>query len=151
MLLFSQFTKMLGIIESGLNQAGIRYSKLAGQTRKRDGAIECFRSGAADVFLISLKADGVGLNFTEADTVIHYDPWWNPAAKNQATDRAYRIGQNKAVFVYKLITENTVEEKIFAMQARKQALADGVYSTGEQKEQAELTADDLRELFAPLA
>ena len=149
-LLFSQFTKMLGIIEAGLDEAGIRYSKLTGQTRKRDEAIERFRSGAADVFLISLKAGGVGLNLTEADTVIHYDPWWNPAAENQATDRAYRIGQNKAVFVYKLITENTVEEKILAMQAKKQALADGVYSPGERKGQAKLTAEDLRELFAPL-
>ncbi|HHL45586.1 MAG TPA: DEAD/DEAH box helicase [Gammaproteobacteria bacterium] len=149
-LLFSQFTKMLGIIEKSLDGAGIRYSKLTGQTRKRDEAIERFRSGAAEVFLISLKAGGVGLNLTEADTVIHYDPWWNPAAENQATDRAYRIGQDKAVFVYKLITENTVEEKILAMQAKKQALADGVYSPGEQKEQVKLTADDLRELFAPL-
>ncbi len=149
-LLFSQFTKMLGIIENQLKQTGIRYSKLTGQTRKRDEAIERFRNGEAEVFLISLKAGGVGLNLTEADTVIHYDPWWNPAAENQATDRAYRIGQDKAVFVYKLITENSVEEKIIAMQARKQALADGVYSPGEQKEQAKLTADDLRELFAPL-
>ena len=149
-LLFSQFTKMLGIIENQLKQTGIRYSKLTGQTRKRDEAIGRFRSGEAEVFLISLKAGGVGLNLTDADTVIHYDPWWNPAAENQATDRAYRIGQEKAVFVYKLITENTVEEKILAMQARKQALADGVYSPAGQKEQARLTADDLKQLFAPL-
>ncbi len=150
-LLFSQFTRMLAIIEEELKRTGIRYSKLTGQTRKRDEAIDCFKSGAADVFLISLKAGGVGLNLTEADTVIHYDPWWNPAAENQATDRAHRIGQNKAVFVYKLIAENSVEEKILAMQARKQALADGVYSPGEQKEQTKLTADDLRHLFAPLS
>jgi SNF2 family DNA or RNA helicase len=102
------------------------------------------------VFLISLKAGGVGLNLTEADTVIHYDPWWNPAAENQATDRAYRIGQDKPVFVYKLITENTVEEKILAMQTRKQALADGIYSGKKQSRESALTAEDLKELLAPL-
>ncbi len=149
-LLFSQFTKMLGIIETELKQAGIRYSKLTGQTRKRDEAIEQFRSGAADLFLISLKAGGVGLNLTEADTVIHYDPWWNPAVENQATDRAHRIGQEKAVFVYKLITENTVEEKILAMQAKKHALAQGIYATGEQEKEMRLSAEDLQQLFAPL-
>ncbi len=149
-LLFSQFTKMLGIIENRLNQAGIAYSKLTGQTRKRDEAIERFRGGKAPVFLISLKAGGVGLNLTEADTVIHYDPWWNPAAENQATDRAHRIGQNKAVFVYKLLTEKTVEEKIIAMQARKQALADGVYSRNEEGAETALDAEMLRELLAPL-
>ncbi|NOX93206.1 MAG: SWF/SNF helicase family protein, partial [Gammaproteobacteria bacterium] len=126
-LIFSQFTKMLAIIEQRLNNSKINYTKLTGQTRKRDEVIERFRQGHVNVFLISLKAGGVGLNLTEADTVIHYDPWWNPAVENQATDRAHRIGQNKAVFVYKLITENTLEEKIMDMQARKQALADGVY------------------------
>jgi len=150
-LLFSQFTKMLEIIEGRLAEAGIAYTKLTGQTRKRDDVIERFRRGEADVFLISLKAGGVGLNLTEADTVIHYDPWWNPAVENQATDRAHRIGQDKAVFVYKLITENTLEEKIMAMQARKQALADGVYKQGEQGESLNLDAGDLQELFAPLA
>jgi len=82
--------------------------------------------------------------------VIHYDPWWNPAAENQATDRAHRIGQDKAVFVYKLITENSVEEKIIAMQAKKQALAQGVYSKKAQAKEEKLTADDLQQLFAPL-
>ena len=149
-LLFSQFTKMLAIIEQRLIDAGIRYTKLTGQTRKREEVIEGFRRGEVDVFLISLKAGGVGLNLTEADTVIHYDPWWNPAVETQATDRAHRIGQNKAVFVYKLITENTLEEKIMAMQAKKQALADGIYKGGEQGEDLKLNADDLQELFAPL-
>jgi SNF2 family DNA or RNA helicase len=149
-LIFSQFTKMLGLIEVKFQQQNIRYSKLTGQTRKRDEAIETFRSGEVDVFLISLKAGGVGLNLTEADTVIHYDPWWNPAAENQATDRAYRIGQDKPVFVYKLITENTVEEKILAMQTRKQALADGIYSGKKQSRESALTAEDLKELLAPL-
>jgi len=149
-LLFSQFTKMLAIIEQKLNEADITYTKLTGQTRKRDEVIERFRQGEADVFLISLKAGGVGLNLTEADTVIHYDPWWNPAVENQATDRAHRIGQDKTVFVYKLITENTLEEKIMAMQARKQALADGVYDADEKGADLKLNADDLQELFAPL-
>ena len=150
-LIFSQFTKMLSIIEKCLNDSGITYTKLTGQTRKRDEVIETFRQGNVNIFLISLKAGGVGLNLTEADTVIHYDPWWNPAVEKQATDRAHRIGQNKAVFVYKLITENTLEEKIMAMQARKQALADGIYKDGAQGIDVKLNADDLQELFAPLA
>lgn len=150
-LLFSSFTQMLSIIEQQLIKRNISYSKLTGQTRKRDEAIEYFKSGQADVFLISLKAGGVGLNLTEADTVIHYDPWWNPAAENQATDRAHRIGQEKAVFVYKLITENTLEEKILAMQAKKQALIDGVYKKGAGADQAKLNSDDLKALFAPLS
>jgi len=149
-LIFSQFTKMLGIIEKQLIEYKISYSKLTGQTTKREQAIEKFRSGDADVFLISLKAGGVGLNLTEADTVIHYDPWWNPAVENQATDRAHRIGQDKAVFVYKLIIENTLEEKIMAMQARKKLLADGVYDKDKSSKDMKLTADDLQELFAPL-
>ncbi len=126
-LLFSQFTSMLGLIEAELKQRKIAYSKLTGQTRKRDEAIERFRSGEVGLFLISLKAGGVGLNLVEADTVIHYDPWWNPAVESQATDRAHRIGQDKPVFVYKLITEGTVEEKILAMQQRKRRLAEGVH------------------------
>ncbi len=149
-LIFSQFTKMLGIIEEQLKDYKISYTKLTGQTTKREQAIDRFRNGKVDVFLISLKAGGVGLNLTEADTVIHYDPWWNPAVENQATDRAHRIGQNKAVFVYKLIIENTLEEKIMAMQARKKALADGVYDKDKSAKDMKLTADDLQELFAPL-
>ncbi len=150
-LLFSSFTQMLSIIEQQLIDRDISYSKLTGQTRKRDEAIERFTSGQADVFLISLKAGGVGLNLTEADTVIHYDPWWNPAAENQATDRAHRIGQKKAVFVYKLITENTLEEKILAMQAKKQALIDGVYEKDNTEGASSLSKDDLKSLFAPLS
>lgn len=149
-LLFSQFTQMLGIIETRLQEADIRYCKLTGQTRKRDEVIQQFRNGQADVFLISLKAGGVGLNLTEADTVIHYDPWWNPAAENQATDRAHRIGQDKAVFVYKLITENTLEEKILAMQAKKQALADGVYGKEKAATQDLFNSETLQALLAPL-
>lgn len=149
-LLFSQFTKMLAIIEQKLIDENIRYTKLTGQTRKREEVIDKFKNGEADVFLISLKAGGVGLNLTEADTVIHYDPWWNPASENQATDRAHRIGQNKAVFVYKLITENTVEEKILALQAKKQELADAVYQDNDKADSLNITATDLESLFAPL-
>lgn len=149
-LVFSQFTRMIALIEDELNTLNIGYSKLTGQTKKRDEAIELFKSGAVNVFLISLKAGGVGLNLTEADTVIIYDPWWNPATESQATDRAHRIGQDKPVFVYKLITENTVEEKIIAMQERKRALADSVYGDETKEQDLKLTADDLTALFQPL-
>jgi SNF2 family DNA or RNA helicase len=149
-LIFSQFTRMIALIEDELNARKIAYSKLTGQTRKRDEAIELFKSGEVAVFLISLKAGGVGLNLTEADTVIIYDPWWNPAVESQAADRAHRIGQDKPVFVYKLITENTVEEKIIAMQDRKRALADSIYKDGGKEESLKLSAEDLTALFEPL-
>ena len=149
-LVFSQFTRMIALIESELGSAKITYTKLTGQTKKRDEAINLFKSGEVNVFLISLKAGGVGLNLTEADTVIIYDPWWNPAAESQAADRAHRIGQDKPVFVYKLITENTVEEKILALQEKKRALAEGVYQSGEQEATLKLSADDLTALFEPL-
>ncbi len=150
-LLFSQFTSMLALIETELERRVIPYAKLTGQTRKRDETIDSFRSGAVDLFLISLKAGGVGLNLTEADTVILYDPWWNPAVETQAADRAHRIGQDKPVFVYKLVTEQTVEERILTMQERKRALAAGVYREAEGDEEPRLSAEDLQELFAPLA
>ncbi|WP_432741750.1 SNF2-related protein [Methylobacter sp. G7] len=149
-LVFSQFTRMIALIEDALSAQKIGYTKLTGQTRNRDEAIERFKSGEVNVFLISLKAGGVGLNLTEADTVIIYDPWWNPAAESQAADRAYRIGQDKPVFVYKLITENTVEEKIIAMQDKKRALAEGIYQKGAKEESLKLTAEDLTALFEPL-
>lgn len=148
-LLFSQFTSMLSLIEAELINANIRFTKLTGQTRKREEVISEFQDGDASIFLISLKAGGTGLNLTAADTVIHYDPWWNPAAENQATDRAYRLGQDKPVFVYKLITEETVEEKILRLQQRKQALADGIYS-GKVADSSELSAEDLLDLLKPL-
>ncbi len=149
-LVFSQFTRMIALIENELNARHIGYAKLTGQTRNRETAIEQFKSGEVDVFLISLKAGGVGLNLTEADTVIIYDPWWNPATESQAADRAHRIGQDKPVFVYKLITENTVEEKILAMQEKKRALAEGIYKDRAKEESLKLTADDLTALFEPL-
>ncbi len=149
-LIFSQFTKMLSLIEQQLNSKAIGYCKLTGQTRNRDEAIDRFQSGDVPVFLISLKAGGVGLNLTAADTVIHYDPWWNPAAENQATDRAHRIGQTKKVFVYKLVSEETVEEKILQLQQKKQLLSDAIYSgKGAEKANA-VTSDELNELLKPL-
>ena len=149
-LLFSQFTSMLALIEEQLKAATIRYTKLTGQTKDRESVIAAFQEGDAQVFLISLKAGGTGLNLTAADTVIHYDPWWNPAVEQQATDRAYRIGQDKPVFVYKLITEETVEEKILKLQERKQALADGLYSEQDGEESVKFSADDLLDLLKPL-
>lgn len=146
-LLFSQFTSMLSLIEEELAARSISYTKLTGRTRKRDEAISCFQDGDVPLFLISLKAGGVGLNLTAADTVIHYDPWWNPAVENQATDRAHRIGQDKPVFVYKMIAQGTVEEKILQLQVKKQQLADGVYSGDRQKKVAKLTGDDLLALL----
>lgn len=148
-LLFSQFTSMLALIEEELTKIGIPYVKLTGQTKDRATPIEEFQSGKAPVFLISLKAGGTGLNLTAADTVIHFDPWWNPAVENQATDRAYRIGQDKPVFVYKLITEGTVEEKIMMMQQRKATLLSGIFD-GKQDTDGLFNADDLEALFEPL-
>ncbi|MFD1007465.1 DEAD/DEAH box helicase [Oceanisphaera ostreae] len=128
LLVFSQFTEVLGLIEADLKQQNIAYSKLTGKTRKRQEAIDRFQQGEVRVFLISLKAGGSGLNLTAADVVIHVDPWWNPAVENQATDRAHRIGQDKPVFVYKLVAADTVEERIQQMQQQKQALADALFS-----------------------
>jgi superfamily II DNA or RNA helicase len=146
-LLFSQFTSMLGLIQRELDERGIEYLKLTGQTRKRGEMVQAFQAGEVPLFLISLKAGGTGLNLTAADTVIHYDPWWNPAVETQATDRAHRIGQDKPVFVYKLLTDDTVESRIQAMQARKQALADGLF-TGSGGRLPD--AGDLEALFEPL-
>ena len=146
-LLFSQFTSMLSIIEDKISKKGIKYTKLTGSTKKREDAILKFTKGDAQIFLISLKAGGVGLNLVEADTVIHYDPWWNPAVENQATDRAYRIGQNKAVFVYKLIVENTIEQKILELQKKKQIIQDGIYDEDKQQKDIKFGGDELMELL----
>ena len=153
-LLFSQFTSMLGLIEIELDKRGILYSKLTGQTRDRETPIDDFQQGRVPLFLISLKAGGTGLNLTAADTVIHYDPWWNPAVEEQATARAHRIGQDKPVFVYKLMTQGTVEEKILALQNRKRGLADQLLKKGGPGVEGGsrlLTAGDLDVLFQPLA
>ena len=149
-LLFSQFTTMLGLIEEELKKRGIPWVKLTGQSQKRDALIERFTSGEVPLFLISLKAGGVGLNLPQADTVIHYDPWWNPAVENQATDRAHRIGQSQRVMVYKLVAQGTIEERIMALQARKAALAESMYSGAQGRKQPLFTEDDVAELLRPL-
>ena len=145
-LVFSQFTSMLRLIEKTVTELGISYCLLTGETQHRAQAIARFQSGQAPLFLISLKAGGTGLNLTAADTVIHYDPWWNPAVEAQATDRAHRIGQDKPVFVYKLIAQDTVEERIMQLQADKHELASRLYteSTGSP---ASLTSTDIDALF----
>lgn len=148
-LLFSQFTAMLGLIEDELARMGIAYVKLTGQTRKRAEVVSAFQDGKVPVFLISLKAGGVGLNLTAADTVIHFDPWWNPAAEDQATDRAHRIGQTRSVFVYKFIVAGSIEERILALQEKKSALANAVL-TGEAEGEIHFSESDLAALFAPL-
>jgi superfamily II DNA or RNA helicase len=148
-LVFSQFTSMLDLIEAELQRRRWSWVRLSGESKSRGELVERFQSGEVPLFLLSLKAGGVGLNLTAADTVIHYDPWWNPAAEDQATDRAYRIGQDKPVFVYKLIAQGTVEERMQAMQARKRALAGALYDDAGAAS-AQFDADDLAELFAPI-
>jgi superfamily II DNA or RNA helicase len=145
-IVFSQFTSMLALIRIRLDTERIRYSVLTGETVDRKGAIETFQSGATDVFLVSLKAGGVGLNLTAADTVIIFDPWWNPAVEQQAIDRAHRIGQDKAVFVYRLVAAGTVEEKMDDLKARKRALADSLFDRDGRIGSA-LTEEDVRALF----
>jgi superfamily II DNA or RNA helicase len=145
-LVFSQFTSYLAKAAARLDAAGIGYVYLDGSTTRRAEVVEQFRSGDAPVFLISLKAGGVGLNLTEADYVFLLDPWWNPAAEQQAVDRAHRIGQDKPVMVYRLIAAGTIEEKVVALQARKAALVDAVLDDGDLFSTA-LTADDLRGLL----
>jgi SNF2 family DNA or RNA helicase len=150
-LVFSQFTSMLALIETELQAQGLPYLILTGQSRNREAIVNAFQQGEAPIFLISLKAGGVGLNLTRADTVIHFDPWWNPATENQATDRAHRIGQDKPVFVYKLLVEGSIEETIFDLQAHKQALADAVLTEQQRGETIELSQMPLEALLAPLA
>lgn len=149
-LLFSQFTEMLGLIEKELTKKKIEYVKLTGQTKDRQTPVQAFQEGKVPLFLISLKAGGTGLNLTAADTVIHYDPWWNPAVENQATDRAHRIGQHKTVFVYKFVVKDTVEEKILEMQKNKSALMAGLFSEEATSDKLKLTEEDLQSLFEPL-
>ena len=149
-LLFSQFTSMLTLIEEELVKRDIKWVKLTGQSQNRDALIERFTSGEVPLFLISLKAGGVGLNLTQADTVIHYDPWWNPAVETQATDRAHRIGQTQRVMVYKLVAQGTIEQRILALQERKAALAQSMYSGSAARKQPLFTENDLAELLLPL-
>ncbi len=146
-LLFSQFTTMLGLIEAHLVKEKISYLKLTGASKDRGKLVEDFQNGKAPIFLISLKAGGTGLNLTAADTVIHYDPWWNPAAEAQATDRAYRIGQNKPVFVHKLLCQDTVEERIHKLQQEKGKLAAGILADADISKR--LDAATVRALLDP--
>jgi SNF2 family DNA or RNA helicase len=124
--------------------------QLRGDTRDRATPVNEFQQGDASVFLISLKAGGTGLNLTAADTVIHYDPWWNPAVEDQATDRAHRIGQDKAVFVYKLIAQGTIEQRMVELQERKRALASGIIDA-QAGGSAGFTEEDLALLLEPIA
>ncbi len=148
MLVFSQFTSMLELLEKDLNERGMRYYKITGSTpkKKRVELVTSFNEDDTPVFLISLKAGGTGLNLTGADVVIHYDPWWNQAVQNQATDRAHRIGQTKKVAVYKLIVKGTIEEKILRMQDTKKDLADEILK-GEMGNLSNMSKEELLELI----
>lgn len=147
-LLFSQFTAMLQLIRKRLDELEIPYLYLDGSTpvSERGFLVNSFNEGAGKVFLISLKAGGTGLNLTGADTVIHYDPWWNPAVEDQATDRSYRIGQKKSVYVIKLVTRGTIEEKILALQEKKRSLIDAVIQPGETL-LSKMTPEEIQSLF----
>lgn len=149
-LVFSQFTSMLQLIEEELRTRHYDYLKLTGQTQNRQAMVEKFQEGKTPVFLISLKAGGTGLNLTRADTVIHYDPWWNPAVEDQATDRTHRIGQENPVFVYKLISSGTVEEAILGMQQKKRLLVESVLSADPAKPMI-LSEEDIERFFLPLS
>ncbi len=148
-LVFSQFTSMLDIIKSELDKRGYTYFYLDGATKNTERVeyVKAFNSGERHMFLISLKAGGTGLNLTGADTVIHFDPWWNPAVENQATDRAHRIGQQNVVEVIKLITKGTIEEKIYKLQNKKKELSDSVISTKEVFINS-LSKEEIMELFS---
>ncbi len=147
-LLFSQFTAMLSIIRAWLDETGINYLYLDGATPadERMKLVRSFNNGEGSIFLLSLKSGGTGLNLTGADTVIHYDPWWNPAVEDQATDRAYRIGQTKTVHVMKLVTHGTIEGKILNLKDRKKQLVDAVIQSGETL-LTKMTQQELTELF----
>ena len=150
-LVFSQFTSMLDLIEDALIKRGYPHLILTGKTRDRENLIQRFQAGEAPIFLISLRAGGVGLNLTQADTVIHYDPWWNPAVEDQATDRTHRIGQDKPVFVYRLIGSGTVEEVMMKMQAKKRVLFDSIFSEETLSAPVEWTEEDVAQFFMPLS
>ncbi|MDP9151157.1 MAG: DEAD/DEAH box helicase [Myxococcota bacterium] len=148
LLVFSQFTSMLALVASGLEAREIPYLLLTGATRDRQRVVDQFEDGRADVFLISLKAGGTGLNLTGADTVVHYDPWWNPAAQAQATDRAYRIGQRRPVFVHNLYVAGSVEERVLALQEKKRWLSTALLGDGAAA--PPISEGDVEALFAPL-
>ena len=140
---------MLDLIKPELEARELGYVELRGDTRDRAAPVARFQAGDVPLFLISLKAGGTGLNLTAADVVIHYDPWWNPAVENQATDRTHRIGQDKPVFVYKLVVQGTVEERMLELQQRKKTLAAWIYD-GAGSAPATLEAADIERLLEPL-
>jgi SNF2 family DNA or RNA helicase len=146
-LVFSQFVGMLTLLRERLEADGIEYCYLDGSTKDRGEAVRGFQTGKAPVFLISLKAGGVGLNLTAADTVIHFDPWWNPAVEDQATDRAHRIGQTRVVTSYKLITRGTIEEKILQLQQKKRDIVAATL-TGEEALTGSLDWSEIQDLLA---
>jgi len=137
---------MLTLLREKLAAENVAFCYLDGSTSNRSEVVERFQTTDTPVFLISLKAGGVGLNLTGADTVIHFDPWWNPAVEAQASDRAHRIGQTRVVTSYKLITRNTVEEKILALQARKREMLQAALGGEEQLTEA-LTWEEIQDLF----
>ena len=145
-IVFSQFVTMLHLIRTELESNQLSYCYLDGTTTKRQAVVDTFQQGDASVFLISLKAGGVGLNITAADTVVHFDPWWNPAVEAQATDRAHRIGQTNIVTAYKLIARNTVEEKILKLQRTKRDLVEGLVES-EQPLMSGLRMEEVEELL----
>ena len=147
-LVFSQFTGYLRTIAERLQAEGIDYLYLDGTTRNRPQVLKNFAEGAAPVFLISLKAGGFGLNLTEADHCFIMDPWWNPAAEQQAVDRIHRLGQERDVHVYRLVAEGTVEEKVMDLKASKAALFDAVVNDGSFAS-SRVDAEQIRELFTP--
>jgi superfamily II DNA or RNA helicase len=147
-LVFSQFTSMLALIAEGLRERGLPYLALTGATKDRQRVVDAFEQGRADVFLISLKAGGTGLNLVSADTVVHYDPWWNPAAQAQATDRAYRIGQSRPVFVHNLFAAGSVEERVMRLQQRKRWLSNSLL--GDEPQSEAWNESDVEALFAPM-
>ena len=148
-LVFSQFVKMLQLIAATLQERGMEFCYLDGQTKDRLGECNRFNSTPSiPVFLISLMAGGTGLNLTGADMVIHYDPWWNPAVEDQATDRAHRIGQKRNVYVVKMIASGSIEEKVLELQRRKQAVIAATVSTTDPAVMEKLTAEDLAELLS---
>jgi superfamily II DNA or RNA helicase len=149
-LVFSQFARMLAILSEGLLERGIRHVTLTGQVTDRQRRVDAFQRGDADVFLISLKAGGTGLNLTRADTVIHYDPWWNAAAQAQATDRAYRIGQTRPVFVHSLVVSGSVEERILKLQQRKRQLSESLFGSEASGQKGLLDYAEIEHLLAPL-
>jgi non-specific serine/threonine protein kinase len=147
-LIFSQFTQMLGLLKTQLDAQNIPYLYLDGKTKDRQARVDAFQNdGTVPFFLISLKAGGVGLNLTAADYVIHIDPWWNPAVEQQATDRTHRIGQDKPVFVYKYVAQDSVEEKILELQEKKRQLVDQIIQTEEGLFKS-LTKTDIQALFS---